>query len=126
MHRQVDAALFEGFLDFFNEDAFTVEIGRRDEAGLLCPLHAVAGGADDFDFGVIAGVAEGVEDVVGLPEGELRASAANAEGILYTIVLGAHVLTRIRDEQGDSSGRLYLRLQQWARLHNRIEEGFFL
>jgi len=63
---EVDATLFEGFLDFFNEDAFAVEVGRRDETGLL---HAVAGGSDDLEFDVVAGVAEGVEDVISLPEG---------------------------------------------------------
>ena len=63
--------------------------GGRDEAGLL---HAVAGGADDFELDVIAGVAEGVEDVVGLPEGELRASAADADGVAGVVVLGAHSL----------------------------------
>ena len=76
---EVDAAFFEGFFDFFDEDAFAVEIRRRDEAGLL---HAVAGGADNLELDVIAGVAEGVEDVVSLPEGELGASAADADGLL--------------------------------------------
>ena len=64
-------------------------LGGRDEARLL---HAVAGGADNFEFDVIAGVAEGVEDVVGLPEGELGASAADADGIARVVVLGAHSL----------------------------------
>jgi len=86
---EVDAALFEGFFYFFNEDAFAVEVGRRDEAGLL---HAIAGGADDLEFNVIAGVAEGVEDVVGLPEGELGASAADANGVIGIVVLAAHNL----------------------------------
>jgi hypothetical protein len=63
---EIDAAFFEGFFDFFDEDAFAVEVRRWDEAGLL---HAVAGGTDDLEFNVISGVAEGVEDVVGLPEG---------------------------------------------------------
>jgi hypothetical protein len=56
----------QGFFDFFDEDAFAVEVWRWDEAGLL---HTVAGGADDLEFDVVAGVAEGVEDVVGLPKG---------------------------------------------------------
>jgi hypothetical protein len=99
---EVDAALFEGFFDFFDEDALAVEIGRRDEAGLL---HAVAGGADDFEFDVVAGVAEGVEDVVGLPEGELRASAADADGVAGVVVLAAHVLSRIRDRMRDGIGK---------------------
>jgi len=86
---EVDAAFFEGFFDFLDEDAFAVEVGRGDEAGLL---HAVAGGADDFEFDVIAGVAEGVEDVVGLPEGELGASAADADGVTGVVVLATHSL----------------------------------
>ncbi len=85
---EVDAAFFEGFFDLLDEDAFAVEVGRWDEAGLL---HAVAGGADDFEFDVVAGVAEGVEDVVGLPEGELGASGADADGIAGIIVLGTHI-----------------------------------
>ena len=89
MHGEIDATFFEGFLDFFDEDAFAVEVRWLDEAGLL---HSVAGGADDFEFDVIAGVAESVEDVVRLPEGELRASAADADGIAGTVVLGSHSL----------------------------------
>ena len=104
---EVDAALFEGFLNLFDEDAFAVEIGGRDEAGLL---HAVAGGADDLELDVVAGVAEGVEDVVGLPEGELRASAADADGVAGVVVFAAHSLNRIRDRREDGSHRLYLRL----------------
>ena len=106
MDCQVDAALFQGFFDFLDEDAFAVEIRRRDEAGLL---HAVAGGADDFEFDVIAGVAEGVEDVVGLPEGQLGASAADADGVGRIVVVATHVLTRIRDERVDGSREIYLR-----------------
>jgi len=98
---EVDPAFFESFFNFFDEDAFAVEVWRRDEAGLL---HAVAGGADDFEFDVVAGVAEGVEDVVGLPEGELRASAADADWIAGVIVLRTHGLfTRIRDERREGS-----------------------
>ena len=94
MDGEVDAALFEGFFYFFNEDAFAVKVWRRDEARLL---HAVAGGADDLELDLITGVAEGVEDVVGLPEGQLGASAADADGVAGVVVLAAHVLTRIRD-----------------------------
>jgi hypothetical protein len=35
--------------------------------------------------------------VVGLPEGELGASTADADGITGVIVLAAHVSSRIRD-----------------------------
>ena len=107
MDGEIDAAFFEGFLDFFNEDAFAVEIWGRDEAGLL---HAVAGGANDLELGVIAGVAESVKDMVGLPEGELRASAADADRIVGIIALGTHrLLSRIRDVRVDGSSEIYLR-----------------
>jgi hypothetical protein len=86
---EVDAALFEGFFDFLDEDAFAVEIGGRDEAGLL---HPVAGGADDFELDAIPGGAERFEDVVSLPEGELGASAADADGVMGIVVLAAHSL----------------------------------
>ena len=86
---EVDASFFEGFFDFFDEDAFAVEVWRLDEAGLL---HAVASGADDLELDVVAGVTERVEDVVGLPEGELRASAADADGVAGSVVLTAHSL----------------------------------
>ncbi|MCU1252317.1 MAG: hypothetical protein JWQ49_5346 [Edaphobacter sp.] len=89
MDSEVDAALFQGFFDFFDEDTFAIEVGGRDEAGLL---HTVASGADDFEFDVIAGVAEGVENVVGLPEGELGASAADADGVAGIVVLATHSL----------------------------------
>jgi len=57
-------------------------------------LHAVAGGANDFKLGVVAGIAESIEDVVGLPEGELGAMV---------------FLSRIRDERVDGSSKIYLR-----------------
>ena len=66
MHGEIDAAFFEGFFDLLDEDSFAVGACGRDEAGLL---HAVTGGTDDFELDVVAGVAEGVEDVVRLPEG---------------------------------------------------------
>ena len=87
MDGEIDAAFFEGFFDFFDEDAFAIKVGWGDEAGLL---HAVAGGADDFELDVVAGVAEGVEDVVGLPEGKLGASGADADRVLRVVVLAAH------------------------------------
>jgi hypothetical protein len=58
-------------------------------------LHAVAGGADDLDFGLMAGGAEGIEDVVRLPECELGAAGADSDGATAWIV---HDFLRIRDE----------------------------
>ena len=92
VHGEVDAALGEGLFDLLDEDAFAVDDrGGRDEAGLL---HAVAGGADDFDLGGVAGGLEGGEDVVRLPEGELRSARANADGSSAGEVSG-HDLFRI-------------------------------
>ena len=97
MNGEIDASLFEGFLDLFDEDAFAIKIGGRDEARLL---HAVAGGANDFKLDVVTGVAEGVQDVIRLPERELRPPAADADGVLWIIVLGGHRHSRIRDCRG--------------------------
>ena len=91
MNGEVDAAFFEGLFDLLDEDAFAVEVWGRDEAGLL---HAVAGGADDFQLYVVAGIAEGVEDVVRLPEGELGASGAYADGIARIVVFACHVFLK--------------------------------
>ena len=77
---EVDSTFFEGFLDLLNEDAFAVEVWRRNEAWLL---HPVAGGADDLDLGGVAGFAQGIEDVIRLPEGELGTPAAYADGAVW-------------------------------------------
>ena len=90
MDRQVDMAGLKRFFNLFDEDALAVKTRRRNEAGLL---HAVAGGANDFEFDRVAGIAEGVEDVVGLPERELRASGADADRSF-------HIVYRIRDGRG--------------------------
>jgi hypothetical protein len=101
---EVDAAFFEGFFDFFDEDALAVEVWRRDEAGLL---HAVASGADNLELYVVAGVAKGVEDVVSLPEGELGASATDANRAVGVAVLAAHPLqdTAAKGFSGRGRGR---------------------
>jgi hypothetical protein len=92
---EVDAAFGQGFFDFLDEDALAAGQGREGfgggfrEFGLL---HAVAGGADDFDLDGVAGVAECGGDVVCLPESELGASGANADGFSHGL------LSRIRHE----------------------------
>ena len=75
MDREVDASRGEGFFYLLDEDTFAVDAGRRLEAGIL---HAVAGGADDFDGDGVAMAAQEFGDVVGLPERELRAARADA------------------------------------------------
>ena len=77
---EIDATHFKRFFNFFDEDALAVKIWRRNEAGLL---HAVAGGADDFDLGWMARAAQGFEDVVRLPQGELGAPAADTNGAVW-------------------------------------------
>ena len=87
MHGEVDAAVFKRFLNLLDEDSFAVKARRRDKAGLL---HAVASGADDFDLGLKARIAQGIGDVVGLPKCELRTARADADGG------GFHVFCRIQ------------------------------
>ena len=73
---EIDASSGEGFFNLLDEDSFTVETFRDDEAGLL---HAVAGGANDFDLDGVALCAEGIGNMVGLPEGKLRATRTYAD-----------------------------------------------
>jgi hypothetical protein len=93
---EVDAAVGEGLLDLLDEDAFAVREGSEGGLGLgfglglglgFGMLHAVAGGADDLDGDGVARGAEGSGDMVGLPEGELRASGADADGLVHGIGL---------------------------------------
>jgi protein SCO1/2 len=82
---QVDAGGGEGFLNLLDEDAFAVAdggavgVGGRGLEGWV--LHAVAEGADDFDFDGVAVFPEACGDVVCLPEGELRAAGPDADGV---------------------------------------------
>ena len=46
-------------------------------------LHPVAGGADDLDLDGVACVAERGGDVIRLPESELGASRADADGLSH-------------------------------------------
>ena len=72
MHGQVHASLGQGFFDLLGEHSFGTDLGEGDL------LQAVAGGFDDFDFDRVALSAQQDGDVVGLPEGELRAAASDA------------------------------------------------
>ena len=73
---EVDAAGGERFFDLLDEGALAVRARGDDEAGVL---HAVASGADDFNFDGVARGAENGGDVVGLPERELRAPGADTD-----------------------------------------------
>ena len=73
---EVDAPGGERFFNLLDKDAFSVETGGYLEAGLL---HAVAGGADDFNFDCVALSAQGVCNVVCLPEGKLRTTRSNSD-----------------------------------------------
>jgi len=85
---EVDAADKESVFDLFDEDAFglegsaVLEGGGGDEAGVL---HAVADGADDLDFYRVAVAAELRGDVVGLPQGKLRAAGSNSNRVCVHI-----------------------------------------
>ena len=81
MNGEVDAALGERVFDLLDEDSFAARSGASAGAiGAVGLLHAVAGGADDLDLDRVAAVTQLGGDVVGLPEGELRASRADADG----------------------------------------------
>ena len=69
MDGKIDASGGERFFNLLDEDAFAVEAGGHDEAGLL---HTVAGRANHFDLDFVSLCAQGVCNIVSLPEGELR------------------------------------------------------
>ncbi|GGG85664.1 hypothetical protein GCM10011585_31940 [Edaphobacter dinghuensis] len=71
MDGEIDATFFERFLDLLDKDAFAIEVWGRDKAGLL---HAIAGRANDLKLDVITSVAQGIENVIGLPERKLGAA----------------------------------------------------
>ncbi len=104
---EIDAAGGEGVFDLLDEDALGVERGAvgegggNDEGGVL---HAVAGGADDVDGDGVAVGAEDVGDVVGLPERELGASGADADG--------GHV--ECKDNAGGGGNYPHLRFEMWG------------
>ncbi len=73
VHGEIDAALGERLFDFLGEHALGADLGEGDF------LQPVAGGLDDLDFDGVALRAQKRGDVVGLPERELRAAAADAQ-----------------------------------------------
>jgi hypothetical protein len=91
VHGKVDAAIGERFFNLLDEDALA--IGERRERGQAADiragtarirlLHPVAGGADDLDLDGVACIAERGGDVVRLPESELGASRADADGLSH-------------------------------------------
>ena len=85
---EIDAAGSEGVFDFFDEDAFCVERGSVGEGcGSLegWILHAVADGADDFDFDCVAALTKLCGDVVCLPECELRTAGADTDRVRHAM-----------------------------------------
>src|SRR5579863_3985358 len=73
MHGEIDLAGGEGFFNFFREDPFAKSALGADHSQRNVG-DLVAGGVDDFDFDFVAAVAQERRNVVGLPEGELRAA----------------------------------------------------
>ena len=73
MHGEIDAPGGESFFNFFRKHAFGADLGQGDVGDL------VASSVDDFDFHFVAAAAQQRGDVVGLPEGELRAAGADAK-----------------------------------------------
>ena len=111
---QVDAAVGESVFDFLDEDAFGVERGaigegfRRAEGGVL---HAVASGADHFDFDGVAALAKLGGNVVRLPECELGTAGADTDGIRHAVIrirLSAETKSRSDDDASERQIRLCL------------------
>ncbi len=78
MHGEIDAAGGEGFFYLFGENSFAksalgAHLGQGDIGNL------VAGGMNNFNFDFVAARAQQCGDVVGLPEGQLRAAGADAK-----------------------------------------------
>src|SRR6185312_12906105 len=73
MNGEVDGLGGEGVLNLLCEHALGADLGKGDVEDF------VAGGFDDSDVGGVAGLAQRVGDVIGLPERELRAARADAE-----------------------------------------------
>ena len=97
----VDPASSKGFFNFLDEDALGIERGAVFEScggNEVRILHAIARGADDFDLNGMAALTKLRGDVVRLPERELRAARADADG------LGTHGY-RIRCLWGEASSR---------------------
>src|SRR5947209_5722457 len=79
VNREVDAALVDGFFEFFGEQALALlaELGQRDVE------HAVAFGRDDFDLDLQAGMQalELALHPVSLPQRQLAAARSDDEGL---------------------------------------------
>ncbi len=93
---EIDASGGEGFFDFLGEHALGADLGEGDVGDF------VAGGVDDFDFDLVSAGAQEGGDVVGLPEGKLRAAGADAEfnGVAvggHCFVVRAARVTSLRD-----------------------------
>src|SRR5712671_1883891 len=79
MHRQIDTASGQRFLNLLGENSLAKSALGADLAqGNIGDL--VAGGVNDFDFDVVTPGAQQRRDVTRLPEGQLRAAGADAKG----------------------------------------------
>ena len=102
---EVDAAFGQRLFDLLDEDSLAVRPAAQGCAAIVFRggavgvglLQAVAGGVDDLDLDGVAGGAQGVGDMVGLPERELGAARADADGV-------SHVTSRIRENGCDLVG----------------------
>ena len=78
MHGEIDASGGEGFFNFLGEDSFAESaLGADHGQGDIGNL--VAGGVDDFNLDFVSARAQERGNVVGLPEGKLRAAGTNAK-----------------------------------------------
>ncbi len=98
---EIDFACGESFFNLLGEHAFGCA-GFRCYLGEGDGLEAVAGGLDDFDFDGMALIAEKAGDVVGLPESELGAAAADAKVHLRDSAVADCVSNGCSEGSGDA------------------------
>src|SRR6201993_1390373 len=76
VHGQVDPARVKGLFNFFGEHPLRhagSHLGKRQV------LHGIARREDDFDGHFMAALAQAASNVIGLPEGELRAAGTDLQ-----------------------------------------------
>src|SRR4051795_12024365 len=71
MHSKVNSAFGESLFNFLGEHALGADLPERNV------LQPVASGTDDFNGYFVPCRAEGIRDVVGLPERKLRSSGTD-------------------------------------------------
>jgi hypothetical protein len=73
VYGEIDLPRGEGFFDFLGKHSLGADLGQGDVGDF------VTGGVNDFDFDLVSTGSQQSGDVVGLPEGQLRAAGTDAE-----------------------------------------------